>query len=68
MKYETNLRGFQRFDIGTVYTILGKPKFVLLDDEVHNKKSIPKMLLKSLSVYNFSIVDIRSFTNRTNNI
>jgi hypothetical protein len=37
MKYEINLMGLQRFDEGTHVTILGKPKFVLLVDEIQNK-------------------------------
>ncbi len=32
--------GFQRFDSGTHVTILGKPKFVTLADEIRNKKNI----------------------------
>ena len=36
MKYAIILVGFQRFDKGTHVTILGKSKFVLLLDEIHN--------------------------------
>ena len=34
----------QRFDEGTHVTILGKPKFVTLADEIHNKKVFLKCL------------------------
>jgi hypothetical protein len=34
MKCAINLIGFERFDTGTLYTILGKSIFVSLDDEI----------------------------------
>jgi L-rhamnose isomerase len=37
MKYETNLREFQRFDIGTTSLVLGNHKFFTFDNETHNK-------------------------------
>ena len=44
MKCKINLMGFQRFDTGTDVTVLDKPKFVTLADEIHNKKVFLKYL------------------------
>ena len=34
MKYEINLMGFQRFDLGTDVTLLDEPRFVLFLDAI----------------------------------
>jgi hypothetical protein len=37
MKYEINLTGFQRFDEGTNVKHLGKPKFIILTDQLYSQ-------------------------------
>jgi hypothetical protein len=48
MKCAIILREFQRFDTGTTFTIGCRSKFVLLADEIYNKKVFLKCLIISV--------------------
>ena len=50
MKYEINLMGFQRFDLGTLFD---KPKFVTSDDGIYNRQVFPKVLFSVFSIIIF---------------